>query len=173
MYKIWKQYRDRIIKDNNKEYFVQMGMGAIEKDHNGYYHIHLILTFKKNFNKNKIYRINTNLRRLWLELNKKYSGVELNRNRFKPDSLDSSKEGNLTRYLAKAVKHPQKHLGIEAYLPKDFGTKSSFRVSLGGANALYSKNELPSWKYSDSQILKKLKEVCNEYYNLQNLHLLR
>ena len=166
--KIWKQFQSRL--NSNPKYKINDGVGSLEKDHNNNYHIHIVFTYTKNYAKQTVYNLNAEIRRLWLSLNETYSNKKLHPKRFAVTPLDISAKNNLTRYLAKPIKH-RKNKG--AYLPKDFGIQSSFRVVLGNANDLWNKQELPSWKYSNGNLAKQLKTICNETkYKMSEIHLL-
>lgn len=168
--KIWKQFQSRLNNQRNK-YKVHDGVGALEKDHNGNYHVHMLFTYTSNYSTTSVYNLNTNLRRLWLSLNSKYSGKVLHAKRFAVSPLNISAKNKLTRYLAKPIKH---RIGKNAYLPKDYSTQGSFRVVLGKATTLWDAKELPSWKYSNETLAKQLKSICNETkYSMNELHLLQ
>ena len=168
MDKIWKQFQSRINSNTNSKYNLDDGVGALEIDHNGNYHIHMLVTYKRNYAKQSIYNYNTDIRKLWLHLNDKYSHKELHGRRFASASLNVSARKHLTRYLAKPIKHRS---GKFSYLAKDYDTQTSFRVVLGQANNLWKQNELPSHRYSNKDLTFKLTRICNErVYDLENLN---
>ena len=166
---IWKQFQSRLNKNN--KYKVKDGVGSLEKDYNGNYHVHMLFTYKRNYSTTTVYNLNTNIRKLWLKLNSRYSGKALHSKRFAVSPLNVSAKNNLTRYLAKPIKHRKDK---DAYLPKDYSTKGSFRVVLGKATTFWEAKELPSRKHSPQVLAKQLKTICNETkYSMNELHSLR
>ena len=172
--KIYKNFRDRVNINAKNKYSINEGVGGIEQDSNGYWHIHLLATFKDDYATSTIYNKNTELRKLWLRLHKKYTGKELNKQRYSCELVNLDKKDNLTKYISKAVKHHRRYQNKPDYLPKAFNDKSSFRCIIGKANRLWCKKDMPSERLTDNQIILSLKSTWNEYYkaeNLQNLEL--
>ena len=109
---IWKHFRDRVIKNSKNKYNIKYGVGGVEKDSNGFWHIHLLITYNKNYADNTRYNLNTELRSLWLKLNKKYTGEELEDERFLCEKLKIDKKNNLVNYISKPVKHTKRTTSI-------------------------------------------------------------
>ena len=136
-----------------------IGVGAIEHDSNGFWHSHLLLSFKFNYKKTTMNNIYSYARELWNKYLVYYTQDKLERKQFKHDELDLSKRDNLTSYLSKPLKHQRRSF---TYIPKAYDQYGSFKVSLGNASTLWNRSELPSYRYSDSYLEKELKNICKE-----------
>jgi|13_taG_2_1085334.scaffolds.fasta_scaffold07553_4 hypothetical protein len=169
---IWKHFRDRVLKNRKSKFCIQSGVGGVEKDSNGHWHIHLLVTYTDGVRADSTrYNKNTEIRALWQKLHFKYTGIELSDERVEIDPLDITRKDKLTKYISKPVKHSRTDSGSKSYLPKAFENKSSIRVSLGSANKLWCKNDMPSWKLSDKQVAEKLYEVWKEFkYKANRIH---
>ena len=136
-----------------------IGVGAVEHDSNGFWHSHLLVSFKFNYKKTTMNNIYSYAGELWNKYLVLYTQDKLEHKQFTHDELDLTRRGNITSYLSKALKHQR---GSFTYIPKAYGQFGSFKVSLGNASALWNRSELPSCNYSVSVLKKELKEICKE-----------
>nr|BAR32839.1 hypothetical protein [uncultured Mediterranean phage uvMED] len=160
--KDYKLFRNKIFKNwrmaVTRRYEI-VGVGAIEHDSNGYWHTHLLITFKKDFRASTIRNIFTGFKKEWMNQNYKSTGVRIQNKRFQWEDLIISDRDKLTSYLSKPLKHQRNSF---SYIPKAYDQYGSFKISIGSACKLWSREEMPSYKYSDSYLEKELKKICKE-----------
>ena len=168
--KIYKNFRDRVKANAKSAYNIEAGVGGIEIGENGYWHIHMLVTFRTNYCKTSIYNHTTALRELWHRLNEQYTHIELQGNsNLILTQLRISQKNRCIKYISKPVKHNRKGSGLIDYLPKGFNTKESPRCTLGRASKHWNTKDMPSWRLTDKQIAESLKTVWNEYYGADKL----
>ena len=159
--KDYNLFRNKILKNWKLAFgrkYECSAVGAVEHDSNGYWHCHILVAFKYNYKPSTFNNIKVYGRKLWIKFNFANTGIKLKEKRFLGKSLIYPEE-RFTAYASKPLKHQRKSF---TYMPKAFDQFGSFRVTMGSANKLWDKKELPSYKYSVPQLEKNLKEICRE-----------
>ena len=151
--KIWKYFKDYFPKK-----YPGMAIGGVEFELNGNWHIHLLMSFDKEYAKSTISNVFSYARKIWVSRHNRVVGVNLSPKAVYWSLYDPLKGNKLTRYIAKIVKNES---GQKSYHPKSI-LGGSFKRKYGFKD-FWSKQELPSYRKSPKVLERYMKSVCNEY----------